>query len=65
MINLRQLLKEGGFAIGSWVNTLSPVTAELMSAASFDFLTVDAEHSVTSLGPSTKAVSSHLQSKTA
>lgn len=45
MINLRQLLKEGGFAIGSWVNTLSPVTAELMSAAGFDFLTVDAEHS--------------------
>lgn len=45
MINLRQLLKEGGFAIGSWVNTLSPVAAELMSAAGFDFLTVDVEHS--------------------
>jgi 2-dehydro-3-deoxyglucarate aldolase len=45
MINLRQLLKEGGFAIGSWINTCNPVVAELMAAAGFDFLTVDAEHS--------------------
>ena len=45
MINLRQLLQAGRCAVGSWVNTLSPVVVELMSAAGFDFLTVDAEHS--------------------
>lgn len=31
--------------IGSWINTCSPVVAEIMSAAGFDFLVVDAEHS--------------------
>ena len=45
MNDLRNALQAGHCAIGSWVNTLSPVAAELMSAASFDFLTVDAEHS--------------------
>ena len=31
--------------IGSWINTASPVAAEIMSAAGFDYLVVDAEHS--------------------
>jgi 2-dehydro-3-deoxyglucarate aldolase len=31
--------------IGSWINTASPIVAEIMSAAGFDFLVVDAEHS--------------------
>jgi 2-dehydro-3-deoxyglucarate aldolase len=31
--------------IGSWINSLSPVLAELMAGAGFDFLTLDAEHS--------------------
>jgi 2-dehydro-3-deoxyglucarate aldolase len=31
-------------SIGSWINTSSPVAAEIMSAAGFDFLVVDAEH---------------------
>jgi 2-dehydro-3-deoxyglucarate aldolase len=31
--------------IGSWINTISPVAAEIMSSAGFDFLVVDAEHS--------------------
>ncbi len=31
--------------IGSWINTASPVAAEIMAAAGFDFLVVDAEHS--------------------
>lgn len=31
--------------VGSWLNTVSPVAAEIMSAAGFDFLVVDAEHS--------------------
>ena len=31
--------------IGSWINTASPVVAEVMSASGFDYLVVDAEHS--------------------
>ncbi len=31
--------------LGSWINTGSTVVAELMAAAGFDFLVVDAEHS--------------------
>ncbi len=31
--------------IGSWINTASPIVAEIMSAAGFDYLVVDAEHS--------------------
>jgi len=27
--------------IGSWINTTSPIVAEIMSAAGFDFLVVD------------------------
>jgi 2-dehydro-3-deoxyglucarate aldolase len=43
--NLRQILSSDSYLLGSWVNTCSPVVAELMAAAGFDFLTVDAEHS--------------------
>lgn len=31
--------------IGSWINTGSPIVAEIMSASGFDFLVVDTEHS--------------------
>lgn len=31
--------------IGSWINTASPIAAEIMSSAGFDFLVVDTEHS--------------------
>jgi len=31
--------------IGSWINTASPIVAEIMSASGFGFLVVDAEHS--------------------
>lgn len=31
--------------IGSWLNTASPIVAEIMSASGFDYLVVDAEHS--------------------
>ena len=41
----RQILKSGSHVIGSWINTGSPITAELMAASGFDFLTVDIEHS--------------------
>ena len=39
-------MRSGGFAIGSWISTVSPVVAELMAGAGFDFLTIDAEHSM-------------------
>jgi len=45
MKNLRDILHSGGYVIGSWINTCSPIVAELMAASGFDFLTVDAEHS--------------------
>ena len=38
-------MRRGEPVIGSWINTASPVVAELMAAAGFDFLTIDAEHS--------------------
>lgn len=43
--NIRRMLREGECVIGSWVNTTSPVVAELMASMGFDFLTLDAEHS--------------------
>jgi 2-dehydro-3-deoxyglucarate aldolase len=45
MKNLCQALQAGGRMVGSWINTCSPIVAELMAAVGFDFLTVDAEHS--------------------
>lgn len=45
MKDIRRVLNAGGVVVGSWVNTCSPVVAELMAAAGFDFLAVDAEHS--------------------
>lgn len=49
MNTLRHALQTGRCAIGSWINTASTVVAELMSAAGFDFLTVDTEHSAVDL----------------
>jgi len=43
--DIRRVLNAGGVVVGSWVNTCSAVAAELMAAAGFDFLAVDAEHS--------------------
>jgi 2-dehydro-3-deoxyglucarate aldolase len=50
--NLRRELRGGRPVIGSWLSTCSPVVAELMAAAGFDFLAVDAEHSAADLGRS-------------
>lgn len=54
-INLREKLKSGKPIIGSWINSGSPIIAELMAAAGFDFLCVDAEHSAVDL-PQTQAL---------
>ncbi len=42
---LREVINKKGFAIGSWINSASPVVAEEMAYSGFDFLTIDAEHS--------------------
>ena len=45
MKDIRKLLQARETVIGSWINTGSPVVAELMASIGFDFLVVDAEHS--------------------
>ena len=42
---MKHRLEQGETVIGSWVNTGSPVVAEIMAQARFDFLVIDAEHS--------------------
>lgn len=49
MNDLRKALSSGKTIIGSWINSGSPIVAELMAAAGFDFLCVDAEHSAVDL----------------
>lgn len=49
MISPREKLKSGKPLIGSWINTGSPIVAELMAQFGFDFLCVDAEHSAVDL----------------
>jgi len=49
MSPLKLKLREGRAVIGSWINSGSPIIAELMAAAGFDFLTVDEEHSAVDL----------------
>jgi 2-keto-3-deoxy-L-rhamnonate aldolase RhmA len=46
MINKNKFLSPK-FILGSWINSASPIMAEIMSASGFDFLVVDAEHSAT------------------
>jgi 2-dehydro-3-deoxyglucarate aldolase len=45
METLKKQMRAGRLAVGSWINSASPIVAELMAAQGFDFLTVDAEHS--------------------
>jgi 2-dehydro-3-deoxyglucarate aldolase len=47
--SLRQRMLAGETLIGSWINSGSPVIAELMAACGFDFLCVDVEHSAVDL----------------
>jgi 2-keto-3-deoxy-L-rhamnonate aldolase RhmA len=42
--DIRHTLKSGKASIGSWLNLGSPLAAEVMAAAGFDWLVVDAEH---------------------
>src|SRR5687768_16262792 len=49
MKNLRRELKEGRHVIGTWLQTASPIVAELLASSGFDFICVDAEHSAVDL----------------
>ena len=42
--NVKKKLKEGGVSIGSWLAFESPLSAEVMAAAGFEWLMVDTEH---------------------
>jgi 4-hydroxy-2-oxoheptanedioate aldolase len=41
---LKTLLREGKYAAGSWVSLCSPLGAEIMGLAGFDWLLIDMEH---------------------
>ncbi len=47
--SLRQRMLAGDTVVGSWINSGSPMVAELMAATGFDFLCVDIEHSAVDL----------------
>ncbi len=47
---IRTTLESGESSIGSWLNLASPVSAEVMAAAGYQWLAVDAEHAAFDLG---------------
>ena len=62
--SLRQRLRAGETVIGSWINSGSPIIAELMAACGFDFLCVDVEHSAVDL-PQTQQLFQAIRSGSA
>lgn len=42
--NVRKKLQSGGVSVGSWLAFESPLSAEVMASAGFDWLMVDTEH---------------------
>lgn len=49
MNNLREALKQGRPVLGTWLNSGSPIIAEVLAQCGFDFVCVDAEHSAVDL----------------
>jgi len=49
MVNLKKRLQNRDLTIGSWITIDSPVVAEIMARAGFDWLVVDMEHSAITL----------------
>lgn len=47
---VKHILRNGGVTIGSWLSLGHESIAEIMSAAGFDWLTIDLEHSVIDIG---------------
>src|ERR1700686_3463590 len=50
MSHLKQHLAANELLIGGWITLPHPAIAEIMSRAGFDFIVVDLEHSVTTIG---------------
>ena len=48
--SLKKLIEERELTIGSWLQISSPVVAEIMAKAGFDWLVVDMEHSAITIG---------------
>ena len=46
---VKEKLKRGEPSIGTWISTSSPLVAEILAHAGFDWLTVDMEHTATDL----------------
>lgn len=42
--NIRKKLQAGGVSVGSWLGFESPLSAEIMAAAGFEWLMIDTEH---------------------
>lgn len=49
MNNLRAALRDGKAVVGTWLNSGSPIVAELLALCGYDFVCVDAEHSAVDL----------------
>lgn len=49
MSDLKSKLQSGTPVVGTWLNSGSPIIAELMAACGFDYVCVDAEHSAVDL----------------
>lgn len=42
--HVKRLIKEGKKTVGAWAQIISPISAEIMSRAGFDWLIIDMEH---------------------
>ncbi len=49
MKNLRHALRSGQTVVGTWLNSGSPIVAELLACCGFDYVCVDLEHSAVDL----------------
>jgi len=47
---VKAILKKGGISVGSWMSMGHESIAEIMSAAGFDWIVIDLEHSVIDIG---------------
>lgn len=61
MNNLKENLISGKPVVGTWLNSGSPIVAELMAMSGFDFVCVDAEHSAVDL-PQTQQIFQAIRS---
>ena len=53
---VKEQLAKGGVSIGSWLNLASPLAAEVLAEAGYDWLAIDAEHTAWDLADITHTV---------